>query len=284
VDLFYQHEGSLKWVLLLLAFVIFALWETYHPRRTLVASTTRRWGSHAILSFIYNSSAAWIYRASGVAIAAGVSTSRYGVLNHAIIPYGVRFVIAILLLDLLRYAQHYSYHSISLLWRIHRVHHADPDYDWSTSLRFHPAEILLSHGIYLVAVAVLAPPAFAVLCLELADVVQNIFVHANVALSTWIDAALRRFLITPDMHRIHHSDEMSDQNTNFGTVFPWWDKLFGTYREEPAAGYENMAMGLHEMSIREGASLIGMLVQPFYGNAEMQPAVCEPSASLPPQQ
>jgi sterol desaturase/sphingolipid hydroxylase (fatty acid hydroxylase superfamily) len=173
------------------------------------------------------------------------------------------------LLDLLRYGQHYVYHAVPVLWRIHQVHHADPDYDWSTSLRFHPGEVLLTQGIYLAVIAVLAPPAMAVLCLEFADVVENIFVHANVAVPGWIDNRLRRWLVTPDMHRIHHSDEFSEQNSNFGVVFPWWDRLFRTYRQEPAGGHVNMRVGLHEVDVRQGVSLIGMLALPFRGASKI---------------
>jgi sterol desaturase/sphingolipid hydroxylase (fatty acid hydroxylase superfamily) len=277
VELFYQHEGSLKWALLLLAFVVFALWETYHPRRVLIASTARRWSSHAILSFICNTSAVWIFRASAVAVAAAVGTSRYGLLNREAIPYWVRCVIAVLLIDLLRYGQHYLYHAVPILWRIHKVHHADPDYDWSTSLRFHPGEILLTQGTYLAVIALLAPPALAVLCLELTDVVVNIFAHANVAVPGWIDAGLRRWLITPDMHRIHHSEEFLEQNTNFGVVFPWWDRLFGTYRQEPAGGHENMGVGLREVDVKQGVSLIGMLALPFRSASKITPAACAPT-------
>jgi sterol desaturase/sphingolipid hydroxylase (fatty acid hydroxylase superfamily) len=259
VELFYQHEGTLKWALLLLAFVVFALWESYYPRRVLVASTARRWSSHALLSFLCNTLAAWIFRVSAVVLA---GANHHGLLNRAAIPFAVRCAVAVLLLDLLRYGQHYMYHAVSFLWRVHQVHHADPDYDWSTSLRFHPGEVLLSQGIYLATIVILGPPAAAVLFLELADVAQNIFVHANVALPQWIDARLRRLVITPDMHRIHHSVEQSDQNTNFGTIFPWWDRLFGTYRHEPLAG-DNMQLGLYEVGIKQGVSLLGMLTGPW---------------------
>jgi sterol desaturase/sphingolipid hydroxylase (fatty acid hydroxylase superfamily) len=277
VEPYYQHEGSLKWALLLLAFVIFALWETYRPRRALVASTARRWGSHAILWFLGSVSAGWIYRASAVLVASTAAASHYGLLNRETIPYGVRCIVAVLLLDLLRYGQHCLYHAVPVLWRIHQVHHADPDYDWSTSLRFHPAEVLLTQGIYLAVIAVLAPPALAVLCLELADVVMNIFVHANVSVPPWIDACLRRFLITPDMHRIHHSEELMEQNSNLGVVFPWWDRLFGTYRPQPAAGHDNMGVGLREIGVKQGVSLTGMLALPFRSASKITPAACAPT-------
>jgi sterol desaturase/sphingolipid hydroxylase (fatty acid hydroxylase superfamily) len=203
--------------------------------------------------------AAWVFRVSAVVVAAA---SHHGLLNRQTIPFAIRCIIAVLLLDLLRYGQHYMYHAAAVLWRVHQVHHADPDYDWSTSLRFHPGEVLLSQGIYLAAIVILGPPAAAVFFLELADVTQNIFVHANVALPLWIDARLRRLLITPDMHRIHHSGDQSDQNSNFGTIFPWWDKLFGTYRKEALAG-DKMQVGLREVTIQQGVSLFGMLALPF---------------------
>lgn len=277
MELLFQHEGSLKWALPLLAFVIFALWETYHPRRILVASAARRWSGHAILSFLSYTSQGWIYRASAVVVASAASASRYGLLNRDAVPYWVRFVVAVLVLDLWRYGQHYLYHAVPVLWRIHQVHHADPDFDWSTSLRFHPGEALLSHGSHLAVIALLAPPALAVLLLEFAVLVENMFVHANVAIPSRIDAGLRRWLITPDMHRIHHSVEFSEQNTNFGIVFPWWDRLFGTYRQEPAAGHREMRVGLREVDVQQGVSLIGMLIQPFRAAAPVTPA---PSARM----
>jgi sterol desaturase/sphingolipid hydroxylase (fatty acid hydroxylase superfamily) len=277
VESFYQHEGILQWALLLLAFVIFALWETYFPRRVLIASTARRWGSHAILSFLCNTSGVWIYRASAVVVASAAGSSRYGLLNRQAIPFGVRCIIAVLLLDLLRYGQHYLYHAVPVLWRIHQVHHSDPDYDWSTSMRFHPGEFLLTQGSYLAVIALMAPPALAVLCLELADVVENIFVHANVAVPGWIEAVLRPWLVTPDMHRIHHSDEYTEQNANFGVVFPWWDRLLGTYRREPAAGHDHMGVGLREIDAKQGVSLIGMLIQPFRSATKINPPACAPT-------
>jgi sterol desaturase/sphingolipid hydroxylase (fatty acid hydroxylase superfamily) len=277
VEWFFQHEGTFKWALPLLAFVIFALWETYCPRRVLVASTARRWGGHAILSFLGYTSSVWIYRAGAVVVASAAGASRYGLLNREAIPYWFRCIIAVLLFDLLRYGQHYLYHAVPVLWRIHQVHHSDPDYDWSTSLRFHPGEVLLTQGIYLAMIALLAPPALAVLCLELADVVENIFVHANVTVPHWIDAGLRRWLVTPDMHRIHHSVEYTEQNANFGVVFPWWDRLFGTYRQEPAAGHDNLGVGLREIDVRQGVSLIGMLVQPFRSASKITPPACAPA-------
>ena len=129
-------------------------------------------------------------------------------------------------------------------------------------------EVLLTQGSHLAVIALLAPPALAVLCLEVVQVVENIFAHANIAVPGWIDARLRGWVITPDMHRVHHSNDFSDQNTNFGVVFPWWDRLFGTYRQEPAGGHEYMGVGLREVNAKEGVSLIGMLIRPFRSAAK----------------
>src|SRR5437660_12133403 len=174
-------QSDPRTALFLLAFVVFAVWETFLPRRVAIASTARRWTAHAALWFISDVGIGWIYRASVVVTAAAVSGSRYGLLNREIAPFWARCIVAVLLLDLVRYGQHYLYHSVGVLWRIHQVHHADLDYDWSTGLRFHPVEALLTQGSYLAVVAALAPPPAAVFGLEMATIAVNLFVHANIA-------------------------------------------------------------------------------------------------------
>jgi sterol desaturase/sphingolipid hydroxylase (fatty acid hydroxylase superfamily) len=247
---------------LLSAFAIFAVWETFRPRRPLVAPVGRRWTHAALLAFVVNSPLGWIYPATAVVLASVVSTSRYGLLNRGL-PFWVRFFVGFVLLDLLRYAQHRLYHAIPVLWRIHRVHHSDPDCDWSTSLLFHPAELLLTQGTYLGVIALLAPPPAAVLCLELVTIALNIFEHANISIPSRADTAIRRIFITPDVHHTHHSSAFSDQNTNFGTIFSFWDRLFGTYLPVPAAGYGNLRMGLPELEGQRGLNVLGMLALPF---------------------
>ena len=196
-------------------------------------------------------------------VASAVTSSHYGLLNRQSVPFWIRCLLAVLLIDLMHWGQHYAYHAVSFLWRVHQVHHSDPDYDWSTGLRFHPLEAMITQGSYLAVIALVAPPAAAVLGFELADVVVNIFVHANITLPGWMDNLIRRILITPDMHRIHHSDEFREQNTNFGVIFSCWDRLFGTYLQDPARGHAQMGVGLPEVSVEQGASVWNMLAMPF---------------------
>ena len=267
----FQYESSLRWGLLLGAFAVFAVWETLCPRRVLAAPTARRWVGHTLLSFLNGTVTTWVFRAAAVVVAAAASSSRYGLLNRQGLPFWARCLLAVLLIDLLRWSQHYAYHAISLLWRVHKVHHSDPDFDWSTGFRFHPLEVLITHGSYLAVIAVAAPPAIAVLGFELAEVVLATFAHANVNFPRWMEAALRAFLITPDMHRIHHSDQFTEQNTNFGVVFSWWDRLFGTYLQDPARGHAQMGVGLPEVSIEQGANVWKMLAMPFTAGSGIPP-------------
>jgi len=268
----FSHAGSAKSWLLLSAFAIIALWETFQPRKEPATPTGRRWANNAAVNFLLLAPLAVWLRLSGVVTALAVAHSRYGVLNHALIPFWMQCVAAVLLLDLLRYGQHYLYHALPPLWRVHQVHHSDPDFDWSTGFLFHPGEFLLSQAVYLGVIALLAPPAIAVLGLEVLLVAQNIFVHANVRLPLRIDRVLRRAIVTPDMHRVHHSGEFAEQNVNFGDVFPWWDFLFGTYLAQPAAGHECMEIGLPELGLKRGLNVGEILLLPFRTYSTSSPA------------
>ncbi len=259
----FDNASSIKTWLLLVTFAFFAIWETFQPRKDLTTPTGRRWGNNVAINLLFLPALTALFKLSGVVMAVAVNHSRYGVLNREAVPFWIRCFASVLALDLLRYGLHYLYHAVQPLWRIHQVHHADPDFDWSTSFLFHPGEFALSQTAYIGAIALLAPPAIAVLGLEVIIVAQNIFVHANVRLPSWMDHALRWVMVTPDMHRIHHSDEITEQNSNFGDVFPWWDFLFGTYVAQPAAGHENMGIGLRELGLNRGLNLWEMLTLPL---------------------
>lgn len=263
------HASSIKNALLLVSFTLVALWETFQPRKHLTTPTGRRWASNSAITLLFATPTTLLVRISNILLAVAVAHSRYGLLNREAVPLWIRCVLAILALDLFRYGAHRLYHSIPALWRVHQVHHADPDFDWSTSFLFHPGEFLLSQLAYLGAIAILAPPVIAVLGLEVIMVAQNLFVHANVRLSPWLDGALRQVVVTPDMHRVHHSDEFAEQNANFGDVFSLWDRIFGTYVAQPAAGHEAMGIGLRELALDRGLNLWQMLALPFRRRASI---------------
>ena len=221
----------------------------------------RRWGSHAVVFTVSSLASGVIFRVSGVVVAAMVAGGRFGVLNRMWLPWGLRFVAAVALLDLVRYLTHRAFHAVGFLWRIHEVHHSDPDYDVSTAVRFHPFELMLDQAVFLAAVAILTPPVAAVFASELLTTAMNFFAHANGSLPRWAERVLGWGIITPGIHRIHHSEEITDQSRNFGQSFCCWDRLFGTF-QEPIRGRVYVT-GIKEL--RDGHSLgIGfMLRSPF---------------------
>ena len=227
------HQGRITTYVLLLSFFAVGLWEIFRPAADPPPRLARRWTSHTLLWIACNICLVGLYRTSGVLMALSLPANR--VLSGPWMPLALRCALAILLLDLLKYAVHRLYHAVPVLWRIHALHHSDGHFDWSTGFRFHPLEVLFTQGAYLAAIFVLGPPAIAVLALELAGVFVDLFSHANAALPSGADRKLRRLLVTPAMHRVHHSGSLAEQNTNFGIVFPWWDRLFGTYHAASAA-------------------------------------------------
>ena len=190
----------------------------------------------------------------------------WGLLNTFAVPYWAALVLAVVALDFAIYLQHVMFHAVPALWRLHRVHHADPDFDITTGARFHPIEIVLSMLIKLAVIAVLGAPAAAVLIFEVLLNGTAIFNHANLRLPPGVDRILRRFVVTPDMHRIHHSMEVVEANTNFGFNLPWWDRLFGTYRAATHLPQECMAIGVRDLTgDPRCVRLSGMLAIPFFG-------------------
>jgi sterol desaturase/sphingolipid hydroxylase (fatty acid hydroxylase superfamily) len=251
------------WLVAVATFLGVAIWESVRPKSDLCFSTERRWRNHGIILVISTLISMGVYRASPVMTAASVSGSRFGLLNQTWLPFSVRCILAVLLLDLVKYAVHRACHSVPLLWRVHQVHHSDPDFDVSTALRFHPLELVVTHGAYLAAIVLLAPPLSAVVVAELAAGFQSFFGHANARLPKWLEGPVRTIFVTPDMHRIHHSEEPREQTRNLGDIFPWWDLLLGTYVAAPAAGQDRMVMGLSGFKNAGSLSLGFMLRQPF---------------------
>jgi len=195
----------------------------------------------------------------------------WGLLNNVAMPTWIGVSIGVVVLDCAIYLQHVMFHAVPVLWRLHRMHHADLDFDVTTGLRFHPFEIMLSMGIKLGVIAALGLPAVAVVAFEVLLNGTAMFNHGNLRLPVILDRALRLVVVTPDMHRVHHSVVIREANSNFGFNLPWWDKLFGTYRPQPAAGHEDMSIGLGRYRDPKRLTLPWLLVMPFSGKPTGHP-------------
>ena len=269
-------ESYSYWILFAATFLGVAVWESFRPRRELSAAPERRWGKHGLVLVVGTVISVGIYRASPVVVALAFAGNGYGLLNKPWIPFLGRCVLAILLLDFVKYAIHRVFHSVPFLWRVHQVHHSDPEFDLSTAARVHPIEIVLTQAVYLSVVAIFAPPVAGVLIAELISGFQSFFGHANASLPGWVEKPLRCVFVTPDMHRIHHSEEVEEQFTNFGDSLPWWDYLLRTYRAVPAAGEKGMIVGLKGYQNDASLGLTFMLTQPFLPERKKQPVAATP--------
>lgn len=251
------------WAPYLCGFAIVGFWETFAPLRPSPVSTPRRWAVNATLLALANAVQTVVLRAAPGAVALASSSSSVALLPRTELPIAAQWVISILALDLVRYLQHVATHKASLLWRLHQVHHADPHYDLTTGLRFHPIEAIFTNGLYLGFVSVLGPPVGAALAVEAAAGFQSIFAHANAGLPSGIDRVLRHFWITPNLHRIHHSANPSEQNSNFGMLFPIWDRVFGTYRDAALLPQATMPIGVEGLPARTTSNVLALLTLPF---------------------
>jgi sterol desaturase/sphingolipid hydroxylase (fatty acid hydroxylase superfamily) len=258
-----QIEADAFWIVFAAGFLLVGMWESIQPFRKLSAGVARRWGGNGTVVVAASMLSLLLFRASPTMVAIAVTNSRYGLLNKAWQPYWIRFAFAIVLLDLLKYAVHRSFHAIPFLWRVHHVHHSDPDLDLSTGARTHPIEVILIEGASLAGVAILAPPATAALTVGLLSMAQSFFSHANASLPAWLEKSLRWVLVTPDMHRIHHSEEVPEQSKNFADTFSWWDRAFRTYLENPAAGHDRIRVGVKGFQNDESLNPAFMLLHPF---------------------
>jgi sterol desaturase/sphingolipid hydroxylase (fatty acid hydroxylase superfamily) len=255
-------RGSTWWYVFAISFVAIALLESFLPHQSHSSSTPRRWASNYILVAISSALVICIYQLTGIALACGVQANSGGALNHIPMPYWARFAIGFAALDLTAYASHRTFHSMAALWRVHRVHHSETDLDLTTGLRFHPMEALLAQGFLLVVIAILGVPPGAVAVGALVVVVQDFFTHANLRISASGDHWLRLLMVTPGMHRLHHSENVPQQNTNFGTIFSLWDRLFGTYSDALASD-ASPRCGLAEITNGSKLNAAGLLILPF---------------------
>ncbi|MEK7246825.1 MAG: sterol desaturase family protein [Pseudomonadota bacterium] len=262
-----EDEGAIRLAFFFGVFAAVATWEVFAPRRTPVAGRLARWPHNLGIVALNTLVARVLFPAGAVGVAALVEAKGIGLLNAVPLAFWAKVILAFVLLDLAIYLQHVLFHAVPALWRLHRMHHADLDFDVTTGTRFHPIEIVLSMLIKVAVVVGLGAPAVAVLAFEVALSATALFNHANARLPAALDRALRLLVVTPDMHRVHHSAVAAETNSNFGFNLPWWDRLFGTYRAEPAAGHEAMTIGLAAFRDPRELRLDRMLTQPFRGEA-----------------
>jgi sterol desaturase/sphingolipid hydroxylase (fatty acid hydroxylase superfamily) len=237
--------------------------EALLPRRRRSFGRLRRWPSNLGVVVVDTIVLRLVFPTAAVGVALAAEARGVGLLPWLGLPAPLAVLVAVVLLDLAIYLQHVLFHAVPALWRLHRMHHADLDFDVTTGLRFHPAEILLSMVIKLAVVVALGAPAVAVLIFEVLLNATSMFNHANLRLPSRLDRGLRRVLVTPDMHRVHHSVVPRETNSNFGFNLALWDRLFGTYRAQPAAGHEAMTIGIEQFRDAGELRLDRMLTQPL---------------------
>jgi sterol desaturase/sphingolipid hydroxylase (fatty acid hydroxylase superfamily) len=258
------HEPSVRLGAFFGVFALMAVWEAAAPRRARLLPRRVRWLHNLALVVLNSLILRLLFPLAAVGFALLAAERGWGLLNAFEVPFWWAFALSVIALDFAIYLQHVMFHAVPLLWRLHRVHHADADIDVTTGARFHPLEILLSMLIKFAAIAVLGAPAAAVLVFEVLLNATAMFNHANLRLRQPVDRWLRRILVTPEMHRIHHSMEVVEANSNFGFNLPWWDRLCGTYRERARLPQESMAIGVKGLTGSDAAvKLAGLLALPF---------------------
>lgn len=259
----FSQEPLLRFASYAICFALVAAVEVVAPRRHLARRRWLRWPNNLGIT-VLNTAVIRIPLPTSALVVAGVAERNgWGLLPSLSLPFLVRTLLAILALDLAIYFQHRLFHAVPVLWRVHRMHHADLDFDVTTATRFHPIEMLLSSGIKIVVVTALGAPALAVLVFEVLLNATSMFNHGNVWVPAPLDAALRWLVVTPDMHRVHHSAIPVETNSNYGFNLPWWDYAFRTYRAQPAAGHLAMTVGLEQFRTPRDLWLDRMLLQPF---------------------
>lgn len=261
-----NHEPQVRLSCFFGVLGLMAIWELIAPRRALTASKALRWASNLSLVVLNSVLLRLLFPAAAVGMALLAAERHWGLLNNVSLPVGLGIIVAVVALDFAIYLQHVMFHAVPALWRLHRVHHADLDFDVTTGARFHPIEIVLSMLIKFAVIAALGPAPLAVLIFEVLLNATAMFNHSNVRIPLGIDRVLRWLVVTPDMHRVHHSIEDHETNSNFGFNLPLWDRLFGTYKDQPDAGHDGMTIGIRDLRApRLTAALPGMLWLPFVG-------------------
>ena len=258
-----SNEVSIRLGFFFGVFAVMAAWELAAPRRQLTQSKAVRWYANVGIVVLNTVLARIVFPLAPVAVAIIAAERGWGVFNIIDVAPGLAIAAAVVILDFAIYLQHVMVHAVPVLWRLHRMHHADLDFDVTTGARFHPVEILLSIAIKMAVIVLIGAAPVAVLIFEVVLNATSMFNHSNVALPLGLDRVLRLLVVTPDMHRVHHSELPHETNSNFGFNLPWWDRLFGTYRDQPEKGHDAMTIGIDLFRDPGALHLHRMLAQPF---------------------
>ncbi len=262
-----QFEPLIRLGFFSTVFVTMAIWEALLPRRPRTIPRWVRWPNNLAIVGLNNLLLRLLYPVTAVQLALIGADKGWGLLNSLPVPTWAAILLSVVTLDLAIYLQHVMFHAVPALWRLHRMHHADLDFDVTTGSRFHPIEILLSMGVKFTVIVALGVPALAVLMFEVLLNATAMFNHSNVRLPERIDRILRWVVVTPDMHRVHHSVLPREASSNFGFNVPWWDRLLGTYLDQPVHGHEGMIIGIKQFRTARESWLDRLLLQPWRGEA-----------------
>jgi sterol desaturase/sphingolipid hydroxylase (fatty acid hydroxylase superfamily) len=256
-------EPAIRLGIFVSTFAVMAVWEWLGPRRGRSIGRVRRWPNNIGVAFVDTILARVAAPAGAVGFALYAQVHRWGLFNSVLLPAWLKLLISLVALDFAIYLQHRLFHYVPALWRLHRMHHADLEIDVTTGARFHPIEILLSLGVKFLVIVPMGAPPLSVLIFEIGLNASSMFNHGNVRIPAWLDRLLRWLVVTPDMHRVHHSVIRRETDSNFGFNFPWWDRLFKTYRAQPEAGHQAMTIGIEQFRDPKELFLGRMLTQPF---------------------
>ncbi len=264
-DFLVSNEAGVRLAFFFGIFAVMAIWEIVAPRRRLLRSKGRRWVNNISLVVVNTVILRLLFPLAALGMAEVAAAGGHGLFNNVDWPPWLEIVLAVILLDLAIYLQHVMFHAVPAFWRLHRVHHADPDFDVTTGARFHPIEIILSMLIKFGVILLLGPAAVAVVVFEILLNATSMFNHSNVRIPLPVDALVRLLVVTPDMHRVHHSHLAWEANSNFGFSLSLWDRLFGTYRAQPEDGHDGMKIGIDTfVEDRQCVRIDGLLMMPFF--------------------
>lgn len=244
-------------------FLLMSAWEVIAPKRVLRSSKTVRWFNNLSITILDAFIGRLVFQLPAVSLAILGEEQGWGIFNYLHVNSVAAGVISIVLLDLAIYLQHFIFHRVSIFWPIHGLHHTDLDIDVTTGARFHPVEIVLSLLIKMGLILLIGIPAWSFLIFEILLNGTSMFNHSNIRINRKVDRLLRLVLVTPDMHRVHHSVIIREHNSNFGFNLPWWDRLLGTYKDQPKEGHDNMVIGLANFRDPKGLTFPRLLMLPF---------------------